>query len=115
MNLKNTFIHHVYFWLKNPDSQEDLLKLVAGLEALSQVSEIKAFHIGRPALTDRAVIDSSYAVSWLNIFENEEQEYQHINKFGRGFWSEQFIDSFDETEKAIIIHKIAYDFGAFSY
>ena len=48
-------------------------------------------------------------------FENEEQEYQHINKFGRGFWSEQFIDSFDETEKAIIIHKIAYDFGAFSY
>jgi len=74
MDLKNTFVHHVYFWLKNPDSQEDLLKLVAGLEALSQVTEIKAFHIGRPAPTNREVIDSSYAVSWLNIFENEEQE-----------------------------------------
>ncbi len=74
MDLKNSFVHHVYFWLKNPDSKEDLQKLVEGLQALSVVKEIKAFHIGKPAPTNREVIDSSYAVSWLNVFETEEDE-----------------------------------------
>ena len=78
MSLKNTFIHHVYFWLKNPESKEDLQKLIAGLEALSTVSEIKLFHIGTPAATDREVIDNTYAVSWLNIFEtaHDQDVYQ---------------------------------------
>lgn len=72
MELKNTFIHHVYFWLKNPESKEDLEKLVAGLEALAAVEEIKMYHIGVPAPTDREVIDNSYSISWLNIFETSE-------------------------------------------
>ena len=74
MSLQNTFIHHVYFWLKHPESKEDLQKLIAGLEALSTVPEIKLFHIGTPAATDREVIDNTYAVSWLNIFENAKDQ-----------------------------------------
>ena len=74
MSLNNTFIHHVYFWLKNPESKEDLQKLIAGLEALSTVPEIKLFHIGTPAATDREVIDNTYAVSWLNIFETSHDQ-----------------------------------------
>ncbi len=65
------FIHHVYFWLKNPESKEDLAKLVAGLEKLSSVKEIDIFHIGQPADTDRGVIDRSYSISWLNIFKDK--------------------------------------------
>lgn len=78
MELKNHFIHHVYFWLKNPDSKEDLAQLIAGLEALAVVKEIKSYHIGVPAATDREVIDSTYAVSWLNIFETaaDQDAYQ---------------------------------------
>ncbi len=74
MSLNNTFIHHVYFWLNNPDSKEDLEQLVAGLEALSKAEVIKAFHIGLPAPTDRPVIDSSYAISWLNVFATSEDQ-----------------------------------------
>ena len=72
MELKNTFIHHVYFWLKHPESKEDLQKLVEGLEALATVEEIKMYHIGVPAPTDREVIDNTYSISWLNIFETSE-------------------------------------------
>jgi len=72
MELKNTFIHHVYFWLKHPESKEDLQKLVEGLEALASVEEIKMYHIGLPAPTDREVIDNTYHISWLNIFETSE-------------------------------------------
>ncbi|MGL6266273.1 MAG: Dabb family protein [Chitinophagaceae bacterium] len=75
---KNMFVHHVYFWLQHPGNKEDLAKLVNGLEALSKVETIKMFHIGQPADTNREVIDRSYAVSWLCIFENAaaQESYQ---------------------------------------
>lgn len=76
--VENKFIHHVYFWLKNPDSKEDRAKLVEGLKKLSKVKTIKTFHIGQPAGTSRDVIDSSYAISWLLMFDNgtDQQSYQ---------------------------------------
>ena len=76
--IDNKFIHHVYFWLKNPDSREDRAKLVEGLKKLSKVKTIKMFHIGQPADTNRDVIDSSYAVSWFTLFNNaaDQQSYQ---------------------------------------
>lgn len=76
--LKNTFIHHVYFWLKNPGSSADRDKLVEGLKKLSKVKTIKQFHIGKPAATNREVIDTSYAVSWFVLFDNaaDQASYQ---------------------------------------
>lgn len=68
------FIHHVYFWLKNPGSKEDLEKLLSGLKTLSRVKSIKSFYIGKPADTNRPVIDSSYSVSWLLFFDNKAQQ-----------------------------------------
>ncbi len=68
MQLSKIFVHHVYFWLKNPGSKEDKASLIAGLQRLSKAASIKDFHIGQPAGTDRDVIDSSYAVSWLLLF-----------------------------------------------
>jgi hypothetical protein len=77
MTAKNIFIHHVFFYLKTPSSNEDLQALVAGLEKLSAASSIKMFHIGRPAATDRPVIQRSYSVSWMLIFESEEGEAEY--------------------------------------
>jgi hypothetical protein len=76
--LKNMFVHHVYFWLKNPDSADDKKKLIEGLQKLSKVKTIKSFHIGQPATTNRDVIDRSYAVSWLVLFDNgaDQESYQ---------------------------------------
>jgi len=74
MSEKNLFIHHVYFWLKNPDNKEDYNKLLEGLEALSKVTTIKMCHMGKPAGTNRDVIDRSYSVSWLLLFKNKEDQ-----------------------------------------
>jgi len=71
---KNGFIHHVYFWLKDPENKNDLNQLVEGLKKLSAVSTIKNFHIGKPASTNRDVIDNSYIVSWLLLFDNKEDQ-----------------------------------------
>ncbi|MDN3654821.1 Dabb family protein [Ferruginibacter paludis] len=82
---KNVFIHHVYFWLNNPENQQDRNGLIEGLKKLSAASTIQAFHIGVPAATSRDVIDTSYSVSWLLLFKNKEDQdvYQtdpvHLN------------------------------------
>lgn len=75
---KAGFIHHVYFWLKNPDSKEDKAQLLEGLRTLSKVKSIQHFYIGQPADTNREVIDRSYAVSWLLFFTNkaDQDRYQ---------------------------------------
>jgi hypothetical protein len=75
---KNIFVHHVYFWLKNPQSKEDKNKLIEGLKKLTAIKSIKSFHIGQPAGTSREVIDSSYAISWLLVFKNaaDQDSYQ---------------------------------------
>ncbi len=82
---KGGFIHHVYFWLKNPESKEDLEKLIDGLKKLSAVATIQSYHIGKPAATNRSVIDSKYNISWLLLFKSKEDQdsYQtdpiHLN------------------------------------
>ena len=85
MTAKNMFIHHVYFWLKNPSSSEDRQQLIDGLEKLTKVKTIKMFHIGKPADTNRDVIDTSYSISWMLVFDDKaaEESYQvdpiHLN------------------------------------
>ena len=76
--MKNVFVHHVFFWLKNTGNSDDLNKLVTGLKKLSAVNTIRQFHIGQPAGTKRDVIDSSYSVSWMVLFDNkaDQDSYQ---------------------------------------
>ncbi|MEP7259397.1 MAG: Dabb family protein [Flavitalea sp.] len=74
MTAKDIFIHHVYFWLNNPESKEDLRQLLEGLQKLSKVTSLKMFHIGKPADTNRDVVENSYAVSWMLVFGSKEDE-----------------------------------------
>jgi len=68
---KKQLVHHVFFWLKNPDSKEDLAKLLAGLETLRKIETIRKINIGVPASTEvRPVIDSSYHASELMFFDD---------------------------------------------
>lgn len=72
----STLAHHVYFWLKNPASKEDLAQLIRGAKTLTRIETIKGFHISLPASTeDRDVIDNSYQISWLAFFDNEADEH----------------------------------------
>lgn len=68
-------IHHVFFWLKNPDSTEDRDALLAGVRALGEIPQVKGVHVGVPAATEqRGVVDSSYAVSEILLFDSLEDQ-----------------------------------------
>jgi len=64
-------VHHVFFWLKNPDSKEDLAHLLRGLRTLGGIETVKAIHIGVPAETEqRGVVDASYSASEILFFDD---------------------------------------------
>jgi hypothetical protein len=72
---KNVLVHHVFFWLKNPESMEDRDKLVKGVKSLSKIETIRMLHVGVPASTEkRDVVDNSYHVSELMFFDNVEDQ-----------------------------------------
>lgn len=51
----------------------------------------------------------------LRIFKTEDEEYRAINKFGRGIWAKQYVESFNDVEKELICTFIARKMGAFDY
>ncbi len=70
-NAMPKLLHHVFFWLKNPDSKEDLEKLIAGVKSLAAIETVRSIHVGVPASTEkREVVDNSYHVSELLGFDD---------------------------------------------
>ena len=78
MTPSTVFVHHVLFYLPAAASDADRAKLLEGQQQLQTIPDIKLSHIGTPAETNRAVIDRTYAYSWLCFFESAaaEQNYQ---------------------------------------
>lgn len=70
--MKNVFVHHVYFWLKEPGKAESVKKFEAALTKLVTIEVISSYHLGKPADTRREVIDSSYHYSLLTIFADKK-------------------------------------------
>ena len=97
--------HHVFFWLKNPHSKDDLNKLIAGLKTLEKIESVKKLYIGVPASTEkRDVVDSSFSVSELMFFDSVEgqniyQDHPIHKKFVEqcsGLWEKVIVyDSVD--------------------
>ncbi|GAA3655674.1 Dabb family protein [Flavivirga jejuensis] len=73
-------VHHVFFWLKNPDSLEDKQLLINGIKTLKTIEQVEDIHIGIPASTEnRDVVDNSYSVTEMLIFANEADEATYQN------------------------------------
>jgi hypothetical protein len=102
--MTSSIIHHVFFWLKNPSSKEDLERLLKGLNSLKSIDVIKDIYIGVPAATEkRPVIDDSYSASELLIFDNLEAQriYQEHPVH------QQFIADCSSLWERVVVYDIA--------
>ncbi|WP_394973633.1 Dabb family protein [uncultured Croceitalea sp.] len=78
-NFDPAFAHTVYFWLENPDSQEDREAFETSLQKfLDNSAYAKTKFIGKPPKASRDVVDGSFTYSLIVTFESEEaqQNYQ---------------------------------------
>ncbi|MFT4033073.1 MAG: Dabb family protein [Siphonobacter sp.] len=64
------FVHVVNFWLKEGISEQDRLKFEAGVSSLDAIGGKEVFNVGKPASTNRPVIDRSYDYCLLLVFKD---------------------------------------------
>lgn len=72
-------VHHVFFYLKHPDSETDKQALKDGLKTLEAIPQVKKLLIGEPASTlKREVVVNDWHVSEIIYFDNaaDQDAYQ---------------------------------------
>ncbi|MFA9389949.1 MAG: Dabb family protein [Prolixibacteraceae bacterium] len=77
--IENMLIHHVYFWLNDPENTDVCKQFEKGISKLIKVETIHQSHFGRPASTEkREVVDHSYTYSLMLMFQsqNDQDVYQ---------------------------------------
>lgn len=78
-NFESAFVHSVYFWLKNPQSEEDRKAFTTSLRKFLDASKYANTNfIGLPPNVTRDVVDGSFTFSLLVSFTSVEnqQKYQ---------------------------------------
>lgn len=97
-------VHHVFFWLKKPDSKADRDQLIQGVKTLKKIPSIQQLHVGITADTEkRDVVDSSWGVSELLFFKDlaGQASYQshpiHL----------EFIKNYSHLWSKVVVYDIA--------
>lgn len=89
-NKQGNFAHIVYFWLKNPENQNDRGLFEKSLKKFINNSVyIKTKFVGTPAATNREVIDSSYTFCLMLTFENKELQDKYQEEEGHKIFIEE--------------------------
>lgn len=74
-SISGVLIHHVFFWLKNPENESDRKQFEEAIRKLTTIEQIRKSHFGKPAPTeDRDVVDHSYTYSLMLIFNSKEDQ-----------------------------------------
>jgi hypothetical protein len=82
-----SIIHHVFFWLKEPDNKAHAEQLKKGLQTLAAIPQVQQLIIGVPASTEkRDVVDNSWQVSELMYFQSlEDQAAYQVHPVHKAF------------------------------
>lgn len=72
--MNKVFVHHVFFWLKEPNNAEACKAFEKGLQDLVKVPQIQSHHIGKPVESPREVVDDSFTYSYMAFFKNKEDQ-----------------------------------------
>jgi hypothetical protein len=96
-------IHHVFFWLNNPDSESDKQQLMEGLNTLGSIDEVNVLVVGTPASTiEREVVDNSFDVSELMIFESvEAQDAYQVHPIHT-----EFVENYSHLWERVVVYDL---------
>jgi hypothetical protein len=68
--LRGQFLHHVFFWLNEPDSAAARAEFLTALRKMEAIPTVRQSYIGTPAGTPRDVVDNSWTFYWLVTFDD---------------------------------------------
>lgn len=70
MPTSKKFVHVVNFYLKPGLSAAEIRKFEESVSSLGKIESLIVFNVGKPASTDRPVIDKSYSYCLLTVFND---------------------------------------------
>ena len=100
IKIEDSFIHHVYFWLKNPESDAACKKFEEGLELLVTIPEIKMYHVGKAVESERDVVDDSFTYSYMAVFNNKADQ----NIYQSHPTHLKFIENYGDLWEKVIVY-----------
>lgn len=100
LETQGEFFHVVFFWLID-ESEEVSKRFEKELRKfIGQVDVIKTSHIGKPAPTDRDVIDNTWSYSLILSF-NSKKEQDHYQEHEAHL---QFIENASSLWKKVLVY-----------
>lgn len=102
----NKIVHHVFFYLKYPQSIQDKNQLKEGLKTLESIKEVKRLMIGEPASTlQREVVVSDWQVSELIYFESiEDQDAYQIDPI-----HQRFVENYSHLWEKVVVYDVTIE------
>ena len=97
------FVHCVYFWLREDLSVAEHRRFVEGVKSLTRIESVRHGFVGKPAGTDRPIIDRSYSYGLVVAFDDQRghddyQEHSTHDDFRdncAGLWTQVKIYDFE--------------------
>lgn len=99
-------VHHVFFYLKHPQSVQDKNELKEGLKTLESIKEVKELLIGEPASTlQRDVVVSDWHVSEIIYFESiEDQDAYQLDPI-----HQRFVENYGHLWNKVVVYDTILD------
>jgi hypothetical protein len=95
-------VHSVYFWLKPDLTAQQLRQFEADLRALAGVESLRFFSVGKPADTDRPIIDRTYSFALTTAFDDMAgHDVYQVHPLHK-----QFLRNVDAWQKVVIYDSI---------
>jgi hypothetical protein len=82
---KSMFVHTVYFWLKSDLTAAQHQACIDGIKSLIGIKTVRFGHFGKPASTDRPVIERGYTYALVVAFDDQAGHdfYQEVDVHDR--------------------------------
>lgn len=97
-NFDPNFVHTVFFWLHNPDSEADRNRFENALgKFLSNSKYAKTNFIGTPPPATRDVVDGSFTYSLIVSFDSPESQELYQNEEAHLAFIEEASDLWDKV------------------
>lgn len=95
-------IHNVYFWLKDDQDAKSIAEFEEGLAWLAADPYAKSGYFGKPADTDRDVVETSYSYGLVLVFKDRAAH----DKYQEGSAHMIFLDTNKEKWSKVVVYDI---------
>jgi len=93
-----TFVHTVYFWLKNPENIQDRTAIEASLKKFMQNSEYaQTKFVGTPPKATRDIVDDSFTYSLVLTFSSAEEQEKYQTEEAHLIFIEESQDLWEKV------------------